>query len=244
MKAYIQCSKINHLPSSDNFYKAYLAFYEMGFDTQFFETPEELLKSKLEDVIVGYVGTVRFRLKQFGITTPEMDYPEELTGFLGRKVWSSTINHINFHPELWPLFVKSVEDKEITGVVVKTPKDLVGCGTCGIDRPVHCSEIVNILAEWRCFIRYGKILDIRPYKGDYYHHHYDFDVIKKAVLAHTTAPAGYAMDFGVTDKGETILIEVNDGYALGSYGLLYYDYAKLLSARWVELTNTEDVCRF
>lgn len=81
MKAYIQCSKISHLPSSDNFYKAYLAFYEMGIDTQFFETPEELLKSKLEDVVVGYVGTVRFRLKQFGITTPELSYPEELYNF-------------------------------------------------------------------------------------------------------------------------------------------------------------------
>ena len=169
---------------------------------------------------------------------------KSLLGFLGRKVWSSTINHINFHPELWPLFVKSVEDKEITGVVVKSPKDLVGCGTCGIDRPVYCSEVVNILAEWRCFIRYGKIVDIRLYKGDYFNYHYDFDVIKKAVLAHKTAPAGYAMDFGITDKGETILIEVNDGYALGSYGLLYYDYAKLLSARWAELTDTEDVCRF
>lgn len=96
----------------------------------------------------------------------------------------------------------------------------------------------------RCFIRYGKIVDIRPYKGDFFNYHYDFDVIKKAVLDHKTAPAGYAMDFGITDKGETILIEVNDGYALGSYGLLYYDYAKLLSARWAELTDTEDVCRF
>lgn len=32
MKAYIQCSKISHMPGSDNFYKAYLAFYEAGID--------------------------------------------------------------------------------------------------------------------------------------------------------------------------------------------------------------------
>lgn len=50
------------------------------------------------------------------------------------------------------------------------------------------------------------------------------------------APNGYGIDFGVTDDGRTLLIEVNDGYALGSYGMYYLDYAKLLSARWAELT--------
>ncbi|WP_238996654.1 ATP-grasp domain-containing protein [Paenibacillus pinistramenti] len=59
-----------------------------------------------------------------------------------------------------------------------------------------------------------------------------------------SAPNGYAVDIGLTDKGETLLIEVNDGYALGQYGLNTLDYAKLLSARWSELTNTIDGCNF
>ena len=66
------------------------------------------------------------------------------------------------------------------------------------------------------------------------------EVIKQAVQDYKTAPAGYSLDFGVTDTGRTLLIEVNDGYALGSYGLFYIDYAKLLSARWAELTGTKD----
>lgn len=244
MKAYIQCSKINHLPSSDNFYKAQLGFYEMGFDTVMFSTPEELLASSLEDVVVGYVGTVKWRLRRFDIVVPEMDYPEELQSFLGRKIWKSTINYINYHPELWPVFVKSVENKEITGKIIADPKDLVGTGTCGVNKDVYCSEIVNIEAEWRCFVRYGQILDVRPYKGNYHKVLYDYNVIEDCVKQFKSAPAGYALDFGVTDKGKTILIEFNDGYALGSYGLLYYDYTKLLSARWAELTGTDDCCRF
>ena len=52
------------------------------------------------------------------------------------------------------------------------------------------------------------------------------------------------MDFGVTDKGETVLIEVNDGFAVASYGLFHIDYAKFLSARWAELTGTEDELNF
>lgn len=70
------------------------------------------------------------------------------------------------------------------------------------------------------------------------------DTIEHAVRDYVTAPAGYAIDFGVTDDGRTLLVEVNDGYALGSYGLFYPEYAKLLSARWAELTSTEDVCDF
>ncbi|MMZ67938.1 hypothetical protein D1872_305770 [compost metagenome] len=58
------------------------------------------------------------------------------------------------------------------------------------------------------------------------------------------APKGYAVDFGLTDKGETLLVEVNDGYSLGHYGLFSLDYAKLLSARWAELTSTIDECDF
>lgn len=244
MKAYIQCSKISHMPSTDNFYEAQLGFEEMGFETVCFEDNETMKQAAYEDIIVGYVGTVAARLMQLGIEIPLLDYPESLHSFLGRKIWKSTINTINCHPELWPVFVKSVANKDITGKVIAEPKDLIGCGTCGRDKEVYCSEIINILAEWRCFVRYKKIVDIRPYKGDYFNYHYDFNVIKQCIMSYDNQPAGYAIDFGVTDKGETVLIEVNDGYALGSYGLFYIDYAKLLSARWAELTGTEDLCKF
>lgn len=58
------------------------------------------------------------------------------------------------------------------------------------------------------------------------------------------APAGYAIDFGVTVDGQTILIEVNNTCSIGSYGLYCVDYAKLISARWLELMDTEDLCNF
>lgn len=70
------------------------------------------------------------------------------------------------------------------------------------------------------------------------------EVIKKAVQSYTKAPAGYLADFGLADEGRTVLIEINDGYALGSYGLFYLDYAKLLAARWAELTGTQDEYRY
>lgn len=68
--------------------------------------------------------------------------------------------------------------------------------------------------------------------------------MEKAVADYTTAPNGYGIDFGLTSDGKTLLLEVNEGYSLGTYGLLPIKYAKLLSARWAELTGTDDACKF
>jgi hypothetical protein len=222
---------------------AYQGFDEMGFEIIPFHDHDTFQRSQKEDIIVGYVGTVRARLADFGIITPEMDYPDELQKYLGRKIWKTKMNEVSNDPDRWPVFVKPLEDKQFTGVVVRSSKDLIGCGIQGVNQDVYCSEIVKFDAEWRCFVRYGQILSVRPYKGDW-RKHFDYKVIENAVKEFTSAPAGYAIDFGTTDDGRTLLIEVNDGYALGCYGLFYLDYAKLLSARWAELTGTEDECAF
>ena len=151
-----------------------------------------------------------------------MDYPDELQKYLGRKIWQTKMNEVNNNPDCWPVFVKPLEDKQFTGVVVRSPKDLIGCGIQGVNQDVYCSEIVKFEAEWRCFVRYGHILSVRPYKGDW-RKHYDYKEIENAVKEFTSAPAGYAIDFGLTDDGRTLLIEVNDGYALGCYGLFYWE---------------------
>ena len=225
MKIYIQSNNYN-IPCTYNFMNAYQGFYEMGFEIVRFSDNQTLRQSGKEDVVVGYVDTVRSRLCDFGIITPEIDYPYELQKYLGRRIWKTKMNNVANVPESWPVFVKPVEDKQFTGVVVNSPKDLIGCGIQGVNQDILCSEIVNFTAEWRCFVRYGKILSVRPYKGDW-RCHYDHKVIANAVNDYSSAPAGYSIDFGLTDDGRTLLIEVNDGYSLGCYGLFYIDYAKL-----------------
>ncbi|MDP4178379.1 MAG: ATP-grasp domain-containing protein [Bacillota bacterium] len=242
MRVFIRKSFDNEI-ASHNFYAAYDGFKQMGFEICFFKNIKELTDNNKEDIVVSYVEDVRIALSKFNIVTPEMDYPEELKSFLGRKIWKSKLSVIANDPEKWNVFIKPIEDKKFTGVVVKSTKDLIGCGTYGEDPDILCSEVVNFAAEWRCFVRYGKILDIRRYRGDW-RKHFDYKVVESVVSQFASAPKGYAVDFGVTDKGETLLIEVNDGYSLGYYGLFNLDYSKLLSARWAELTNTIDECDF
>lgn len=73
---------------------------------------------------------------------------------------------------------------------------------------------------------------------------YDPAVIESAWAAFDDAPAAYAMDWGVTDDGRTLLVEVNEGYSVGAYGLYFTDYARFLSARWAQLTGTTGLCAF
>lgn len=242
MKAYIQCNS-KMLPFNETAYNAYLGFDEMGVETVFFNSRDAFKGARREDIVVGGLGPIKWRLEELGCEYPELDYPDELQNYLGRKIWKSKINTINSNPDLWPVFVKPYIDKRFTGRVINSTKDLIGCGSCYENYDVICSEVIDIKAEWRAFIRYGQLLDIRRYKGDW-KVHFDPEVVEHCIRDYTSQPAGYAMDFGVTDKGETVLIEVNDGFAVASYGLFHIDYAKFLSARWAELTGTEDELNF
>lgn len=47
--------------------------------------------------------------------------------------------------------------------------------------------------------------------------------------------AGYAIDFGVLSTGETALVEMNDGFSVGAYGINQEDYTDMVMARWEEL---------
>lgn len=242
MKVFVKKGLDNEI-ANHNFYAAYDGFKQLGFEICYFQDINTLSGHEKEDIVISYVEDVRSMLRKYEIVAPEIDYPEELTAFLGRKVWKSRLSAIANHPESWNVFIKPVEDKKFTGIVVRSTKDLVGCGTYGEDPEIWCSDVVKFVAEWRCFVRYGDILDVRRYRGDW-RVQFDTRMVQEIVNRFRSAPKGYAVDIGLTDQGETLLIEVNDGYALGHYGMSSLDYAKLLSARWAELTNTMDECNF
>ena len=240
MKIYIQYNAMG-LPSSHNFYIAEQGFQELGFSTEHFSTPEELADCREDDLIVGGIGAVRGKLAALGIEPPSLDYPAELAQYLGRHVWCTTLDQILSETENRPVFVKPVREKRFTGVLLRTPNDCPKLSYCEPEEPVFCSEPVEFSREWRVFVRYGNVLDVRPYKGDW-RYNYDSAVVERAVEDFASEPAGYVLDFGVTADGRTLLVEVNDGYSVGSYGLAALDYAKLLSARWCELTGIHDEC--
>lgn len=190
-----------------------------------------------DDIPFGTVRFVRDFMVRTGIKLPEpLDYPEELKYLLGRDVEQTYIYELDKN---FPYFIKPVSHKVFTGFPVGSELDLSYLFSMGIDEcntKIWKSSYVKFESEYRVFVLYDNILDCRRYSGDWKIVP-DFNVISDAVKNFKSAPSAYALDFGVTDKGETLLVETNDSYALGSYGLSTHHYCHMIEARWIELTN-------
>jgi hypothetical protein len=228
---------------NENCFAAFSGFSLMGWEVIFYdakEQPDNLLRS---DVVVGYITHVKQALRKLDIVPPtEIDYPEELNEYFGRKLWKSTLHTVYNDETMWPVFVKPVLGKQFNGTLVESLTNLVGLGAQE-DREIWCSEPVKFVSEYRCFVRYGKVLDARRYKGSFKHIP-DFNVIERCIEDFKGQPAAYTLDFGITEDGRSLLIEVNDGFACGCYGLHSIDYAKFMSARWHQMVGLPDPCIF
>ncbi|MNI36351.1 hypothetical protein D3C73_903990 [compost metagenome] len=243
MKAYIQRDK------NGDFYNvnAFIAnegFTSLGWETIKFYDIQEIQENNPEDLVVGGIGNVRRRLELLGVERKqgEIDYPASLSDYLGRKVWATTIQELFENKQQWNVFIKPKDTtKKFAGKVVKEYKDFIGLVENEVTN-IWCSETVDFITEWRCFIRYGQILDIRYYKGAW-DSKLDLSIVKNAVRDFVDAPAAYGMDFGIDQAGNMKLVEINDGHSLGTYGTSPLNYAKFLSARWSELTGTTDYLR-
>lgn len=113
MKVFVQTNQ-NGMPYSINGYAAMTGFEKMGFEVVLFKNLSDVLdKMKREDVVVGGLGTVRHRLSGLGIDYQEINYPQEIRQYLCRRIWHSKMDTINSHPEMWPVFVKSVTGSKL-----------------------------------------------------------------------------------------------------------------------------------
>lgn len=212
-------------------------FGKLGIECVPFSSNEVLDKSNREDVVVGGMFVTGHALAARGVKPPSIDYPESLSCFLGRGVWKCAVGEIN--EGNLPLFVKPANEKELSGVVANSVDDLAEYLARGEEYVVWCSEPVEFVSEWRFFIRYDSPIEVRHYSGDRSIWP-DWNVLNRIIEAYADAPKGYAVDLGVTSDGRTLLVEINDGFALGYYGSDSVAYTLLLAARWSELVGSED----
>lgn len=195
--------------------------------------------------LAGDVKAVQGALKQLKITVPAVDdYPTCLECYRHRKIWKSTLDAAEraVIQGGQVLFIKPAgRSKCFTGRVFMDVGDFYH--TYGVSRrePVWCSEPVGWRGEFRVYVRDVEVLAVAHYAGDPAFKP-DMETVRQAVAeyrASETAPAAFGIDFGVFATGETALIEVNDGYALGAYeGVDYQEYAEVILTRWAELVST------
>lgn len=192
-------------------------------------------------LVVGEIPVVESALKQLGVEPPlENCYPEVLRSFLHRRVWPSTLREVTsalITGSLGEVFVKPRgRIKTFTGRMLDAA-DVGSIMHHAATTAVWCSEVVSFASEHRAFVVRGEVKSVRRYRGDAQTP--DVAVIQQCVDALTKAghAAAYAIDFGVLRDGRTVLLEVNDGYSLGTYGCPPEISVEVLTIRWAELVS-------
>lgn len=180
-------------------------------------------------------------LRQVGVEPPPpIDYPEVLRPFLHRRIWRSTVAEVmdSVSCGRGHLFAKPAQRaKRFTGRVFVGPEDLYFLFGTSRREAVWCSSPVKWLSEWRAYVLRGQILALGHYSGDTSASP-DPDAVRMMIDQFEEGglrPSAYALDVGVLDDGRTALVEVNDAFALGAYGIDAEPYTAMLLARWQEM---------
>lgn len=187
-------------------------------------------------------GSIEFCKKAFQLNDVEvpkyLGYPKELNHFYGREIFEMDYSRVMFEP--LPIFVKPKDDvKRFTGTVFRENKWRTITLNGHEDCMFYVSEVLPIVSEWRVFVHNNKIYGCQCYEGD----PLDFpngNFIQKAKDVYESsdkAPIAYTIDVGVTTYGETFIIELNDMWGTGSYGVSPYDYTMAYIDRWLEIIN-------
>lgn len=223
-------------------YSAWEGLRFLGYDCRFFEEDQlSSLPLTKDTLVVGWVRVVLKALDQLGVSRPEpLDYPESLQAWFGRNIRLSTLGAVResvsgAHTER-PFFLKPVEHKLFTGHLLERYSHFAETEDFPATTMVWVSEPVDFVSEWRCFVSGGRLVGIKHYLGDPW-------VLpdKKSVIQmkydFEQAPSAYALDVGITEDGRTLLVEVNDAFALGNYALSSLTYSEMLIDRWQELVR-------
>ncbi|MGN7864625.1 ATP-grasp domain-containing protein [Chryseobacterium sp. 22458] len=207
-------------------------------------TNKKILRNQLfidhTTFIAGDHFVFSYIFRKYGLQPPADCYPKALQHYLKRDIRETTIRNLSnsFDGNIPYIFVKpKLKTKLFTGFTIESPLDLYRLMEFPGNTELYYSPIVDWKAEYRVFVNNSKIVGIKRYNGDEGYEP-DMTVVQNAVhdLENSEeCTKAYGIDFGILSTGDTALVEWNDGYALGSYGLDKEVYTDLLLARWSEI---------
>ena len=240
-------------PSYDGFERSEYWFWERGYEVIRFSY-EELSDGKFDDILTheadstivrAGVGTVLLAIQRAGRTAPNIvDLPQDLWPYAERRIWEATLGDFRreaisseFDP---PIHVKPlVHQKLFTGLVVSKFRDLIPTAHLGDDVQILCQEVMCFESEWRSYILRDKILQVCCYKGNPLLFPAP-GIMQQAITAFRERPIAFSLDWAITPSGAIVLVEVNDGFSLGNYGLPGHLYTAMVEARWRQLMGLPD----
>lgn len=201
------------------------------------------------DIMIGSVEATTLFFKKCEIKAPAyLGYPESLQEYLGRKITSTIVGDLTND---FPYFIKPKNDvKLFTGTLCENENQLKLFKSqypVTNETELLLSEPLDFLSEYRCFIHKGQLQGIHWYKGDFKIFP-NINHVEKMIELYKDAPVSYTLDVGVIPfvdelgyaehQGfihDTVLVEVNDMWAIGSYGFDAQKYVRMTIDRFQEI---------
>lgn len=141
--------------------------------------------------------------------------------------------------ENYPCFIKPAKEiKAFTGIIVNSKEEVI-LFTQDYKKQLSVQEIVEFESEYRVYVHKDRgILGVKHYLGDPYITP-DRDFVEAVYFAakKELKENSYTLDIAIDKNGKNYLIEVNDGWAIGNYGLTPKDYFSFVKTRWLQLTG-------
>jgi hypothetical protein len=241
MKVFVQLK--NGLPINVDVQNAIDGFEYLDYDPMGF-TLENVMSGAMNSRALGspFVGSIDGMSVLFNSINKKpdpIDFPDEIikSGLIGRDINQMRLNYaINqFKRDQKPIFIKPVVTKLFDGALISTDDHLTFFN--GLDNPlVWVSEKIDIVSEHRAYVHKGKLIHCCNYSGDF-RVSPNYDYIDLLVSTYKVAPVSYTIDVAVLKDGRTTVVEFNDFWAIGGYGMTPWDYAEMLKDRYFEIIN-------
>ena len=214
----------------------------------YFENIHEVPANKNVAVIGNIKETSEF-FKRLKIEVPKALNAFELlkdSGLIKRNYYQTTLKEF-YNNGKGPKFIKPLNNhKAFASGVIKNIKSLPILLSDYKDDwniEILVSDVIDVQSEYRIFVnnlKYDslhKIIGMKHYLGD------EFlipnkDYVLKVIDYLSTIkdlPCCYTLDVGILADGSTQVIELNDAWSIGSYGLNGEEYLEFILHRWIDI---------
>jgi len=234
----------NGLPINVDVQNAIDGFEYLGYDVVGF-TLEDVMVGKMDyrarnNPFVGSIDGMSRLFKNIGKYPTPIDFPESVlgSGLLNREIVTMKLNDFvdSFKKNGKPMFVKPVQTKLFDGALISKQEHLPYLRLENCD--VLVCEPIEILSEHRVYVHDKKAVYSSNYSGNF-RISPCFDYVDKLIDAYEGQPIAYTIDVAILKDGSMTVIEFNDFWAIGSYGLYCVDYAQMLLDRYCEIVSIE-----
>ena len=238
-KVFVQVK--NGYPINVDVQNAIDGFEYLGYDPISF-TLEDVLVGKMDirakqNPFVGSIDGMTKLLKNIGKYPEPIDFPNSIieSNLLNRNISTMKLNDFinDFKNNNIPKFVKPVKTKLFDGMLISKIENLNYLRDLdNID--IIVSDKIDIVSEHRVYVHNKKAIYSCNYSGDF-RINPDFNYVDLLIENYIDQPISYTIDIAILSDCTSTVVEFNDFWAIGSYGLYCIDYAQMLLDRYEQI---------